>query len=807
MRRVGPVLVVGALAMLRPLLGAAQPLGGAFPVNMTTADQQIAPAVGAAASGSFVVVWESLDQDGDYCGVFGQRYSSTGVAAGMEFQAPTSSAGPQAVPDVSVASDGAFVVAWQGYGDSQESDNADIFVRRFSSTGVASGGETLVNQDPGAFEGAAAVAATGDGFVVVWDDYDDVFARRLDANGAPLGDAFRVNTTTGGFQGSAAVAPLGGGGFVIAWEDGYFGGAGADGSGYGVFAQRFDGNGARAGDELQVNDVGAGGQYAVSVAPAAGGGFVVVWQGYPVTEDVDVGLFGRRFDAEGTPVAGDFRIDPTPSADPGRPRVAADAAGNFVVAWSAEATPGAATTILARRYDPGGAAFGPAEPVVATSTVDQLSPAVAAASDGRQIVAWRRGGILDDADILAQRFAAINPTPLPSATPTRTGTPTRSATALATATVTATPTQTATSTPSRTRTASPTSSSTATTTPTRTGTPTATGTRTATSTRTATGTPSSTATPSATFSAPPSATPSPTRTASVTRTASATFSATPSHSATPTRTPSRTSTASPPPSATVSPTATSSGAPTSSATRTDTATAMPTASATATRTNSPPATPTHTASPAPTTTMTDTPAATVTRTTTMAPTATRTDSPAPTATNADTPTPTTTRTKSSVATASATVGATATAPPTATASATASRSATPSPTASESATPSATSSPTATAAATATPSSVPSATGTATPTDTVSRTAAATETAAPSVTPSRAPTVLPCPGDCDGDGQVAITDLVIAVGIALDGRAPLACPAVDGNVDARVTVDELVRAVSAALTGCPPALP
>jgi hypothetical protein len=69
------------------------------------------------------------------------------------------------------------------------------------------------------------------------------------------------------------------------------------------------------------------------------------------------------------------------------------------------------------------------------------------------------------------------------------------------------------------------------------------------------------------------------------------------------------------------------------------------------------------------------------------------------------------------------------------------------------------------------------------------------------------PTMLPCPGDCDEDGQVAITDLVIAVGIALDGRSPIACPAIDVNVDARVTVDELVRAVSAALTGCPPALP
>jgi arylsulfatase A-like enzyme len=58
-----------------------------------------------------------------------------------------------------------------------------------------------------------------------------------------------------------------------------------------------------------------------------------------------------------------------------------------------------------------------------------------------------------------------------------------------------------------------------------------------------------------------------------------------------------------------------------------------------------------------------------------------------------------------------------------------------------------------------------------------------------------------CPGDCDGDGQVTIAELVSAVGVAL-GSAPLAqCRAAAGR-DGQVGVDALVQAVESALGGC-----
>jgi len=60
------------------------------------------------------------------------------------------------------------------------------------------------------------------------------------------------------------------------------------------------------------------------------------------------------------------------------------------------------------------------------------------------------------------------------------------------------------------------------------------------------------------------------------------------------------------------------------------------------------------------------------------------------------------------------------------------------------------------------------------------------------------------PGDCDGDGNVAISELVTAVDISL-GIAPLVrCRAADRNLDGRVSVDELVAAVREALDDQPP---
>src|SRR5690606_36197680 len=65
----------------------------------------------------------------------------------------------------------------------------------------------------------------------------------------------RVNTTTAGVQSQSSVTALKDGGYLITWVS-----AGQDGSGLGVYAQRFDSGGQKVGGEFQVNHRTAGDQ-------------------------------------------------------------------------------------------------------------------------------------------------------------------------------------------------------------------------------------------------------------------------------------------------------------------------------------------------------------------------------------------------------------------------------------------------------------------------------------------------------------------------------------------------------------------
>jgi YD repeat-containing protein len=71
-------------------------------------------------------------------------------------------------------------------------------------------------------------------------------------------------------------------------------------------------------------------------------------------------------------------------------------------------------------------------------------------------------------------------------------------------------------------------------------------------------------------------------------------------------------------------------------------------------------------------------------------------------------------------------------------------------------------------------------------------------------TPTPRPTRTPggCAGDCNGDGEVTIDELVGLVNTSL-GDAPLTCPSDDLNGDGEIEIDELLVAVNNALVGCP----
>jgi hypothetical protein len=74
-----------------------------------------------------------------------------------------------------------------------------------------------------------------------------------------------------------------------------------------------------------------------------------------------------------------------------------------------------------------------------------------------------------------------------------------------------------------------------------------------------------------------------------------------------------------------------------------------------------------------------------------------------------------------------------------------------------------------------------------------------------SMTPTPVTTASPpaCVGDCDGMHKVVASNLITLVNIALGNADISACEAGDANGDRLITIDEILVAVSHALSGCP----
>ena len=384
-RRAAPVVL--ALVLVASSGWSEIPVGSEFQVNTYTTGAQGFPAVANGyasvatdAGGNFVVVWASEGQDGDQGGVFARRYSAQGTPLdAAEFQVNTYTTGMQYYPSVA-ASSGRFVVVWV----SREVFNRDVFARLFDAAGNPAGAEFLVTVTTLGTQHMPSVAADAAGnFVVAWHSHDasnyGVFARRYDASGVAQGLEFQVNSYTTGGQYDARVAMDSAGDFVVVWHS-----FGQDYTDFDVFGQRFDAAGSPTGLEFQVNTQTAGLQTYPKVASDADGNFIVMWRS---GDGSSSGVFGQRYDAAGTALGVEFRVNVETSGGQFNPAVASDANGNFVVVWYGN-SPTSSLDTFGRWFDAlgrGGAEFR----LNSYTTGTQVHPTVAAGGGGRFVAVWR----------------------------------------------------------------------------------------------------------------------------------------------------------------------------------------------------------------------------------------------------------------------------------------------------------------------------------------------------------------------------------------------------------------------------------
>jgi hypothetical protein len=304
---------------------AGTPQGSPFLVNTTTTNDQQAPAVAMDSNGDFVITWMG-HQSGSW-DIYAQRYNAAGVAQGGETLVNTTTTNDQTEPTVAMDSAGDYVIAWSGH----QSGNWQIYAQRYSAAGVAQGGEFLVNAPVGSDQTTPTVGMDNAGdFTIAWAGHQsgswDVYAHRYNALGIAQGGLLQVNTTTANDQETPSLAMDANGDFVVTWASNN-----QDGSGWGVFAQRYSSTGMAQGGEFQVNTYTQGDQENPMAAMAPGGTFVITWSSQN-QDGSGWGVYAQAFNASGVPYGNETQVNTFTAGDQEYSAVAVTQ--EAVIVWS-----------------------------------------------------------------------------------------------------------------------------------------------------------------------------------------------------------------------------------------------------------------------------------------------------------------------------------------------------------------------------------------------------------------------------------------------------------------------------------------
>ncbi len=300
-------------------------------------------AIAFTRAGRGLAVWYAPGEPGVPLGSpYGRWVDAGGLLSGPAdslLTATTPLFGAARAEAVAARADSTFAVAWRDLGNPQ----AEYRVRAgsYSTEGVAEADPFVVTDHMRAIEYGlhpkVSVAGLPAGrLVVAWSDFesdgsgDGVLARIFERDGTPVTAELQVNSYTSGHQSFPDVAADAAGNFVVVWDS-----VGQDGSGLGVYGQRFDPSGAKVGPEFQVSSDAYSAQLDADVSVDHAGNFVVAFASTNEPAGYFYELWGRGYGADGEPRGELFWISPGLTGDYERPHVALSDAGVLVVSGTA----------------------------------------------------------------------------------------------------------------------------------------------------------------------------------------------------------------------------------------------------------------------------------------------------------------------------------------------------------------------------------------------------------------------------------------------------------------------------------------
>jgi Ca2+-binding RTX toxin-like protein len=263
--------------------------------TIVAGDQQYAsvatiPLDDDGTGGGWVVTWQGQHPTTGSSEIYQQVYAADGAAIGPERQVNTIAVNSDLAPSVTMLADNGWVVTWHS--------GQYLRQQRYTETGTPFGAE-MVGGIIDLFGTCSTMALPDGGWVVTWDGRSDgwlkgIHQQRYAQNGTPIGDVTRVNTTTAGHQSNATATAFADGSWIVTWQSEL-----QDGSGYGIYQQRYSAAGTPLGGEILVTVRTAGDQANPQVTALADGSWLVAYTSYSLGGNADI--FVRHF----TPTAGE----------------------------------------------------------------------------------------------------------------------------------------------------------------------------------------------------------------------------------------------------------------------------------------------------------------------------------------------------------------------------------------------------------------------------------------------------------------------------------------------------------------------
>jgi len=215
----------------------------------------------------FIILWSSATNEKN---IYGKQFTIDGDSIGDEFLVNTTIGYRHTEPKI-IKLKNKYVIYWNSW--NQDSNANGVYAQIYDEDFNKINDEFLVNTTVNGSQHSDSGIMTDDGFIILWNsnlqNYTGIYAQLFDNEGNKIGNEFKVNTYKGSQIQSSVVKIHNK--LIVVWASLL-----QDGSGWGIFSQKLNQLGEKIEKEHQINIITENSQLMPSIVSRKDD-YIIVW--------------------------------------------------------------------------------------------------------------------------------------------------------------------------------------------------------------------------------------------------------------------------------------------------------------------------------------------------------------------------------------------------------------------------------------------------------------------------------------------------------------------------------------------------